>query len=164
MRPWAKRPRETAHLLNPAFCCAAITAAVGTYSSRYPEGVPFPLTFMFLPIVLHRVTREQLPRTARTSVPVWIQQHAEAKVLFAERTIALKPITQEALLFGIQNGWLTLQDGHVQTMLASSAITALPNRCADEARECLSRAIFLGKWFASAGSAYTLMALWGIRP
>ena len=46
MKPWALRPPEEANLLNPAFCCVTLAAAVLGYASvdetRYtlPSGLP----------------------------------------------------------------------------------------------------------------------------
>jgi hypothetical protein len=34
----------------------------------------------------------------------------------------------------------------------------------DEARECVDRAGFLGRWFAAAGTTPTIFAAWGITP
>jgi len=80
MKPWTERTREEAHLLNPPFCCVTIASACAGYSESRDEPLPFALVFMVLPIVLHKQTRESLPRTTRTSVPAWLQEHAEARI------------------------------------------------------------------------------------
>jgi len=33
-----------------------------------------------------------------------------------------------------------------------------------EARECVDRAGFLGRWFAAAGTTATIYAAWGVTP
>jgi Family of unknown function (DUF6521) len=65
---WTGRPREEANLLNPAFCCTALTSSIVGYMGVDAEGMPYPLAFMILPIALHKTTREALPQNTRTSL------------------------------------------------------------------------------------------------
>jgi len=165
MRSWAFRPKEEASLLNPAFCCTTLATAIWGYSSVREEGVPFPLSFMFLPIVLHKLTRDSLPPNTRTSLAAWLQENSDARVLFYERLISLKPYTKEALQFGILFDWIVLKNGGlIETTLNDSNVNSIIRRLDGEARECVMRSRFLGKWFASAGATHTVMAFWGIRP
>lgn len=165
MRTWALRPKEEAHLLNPAFCCTALAAAIHGYSSVKEDGVPLPLTFMFLPIVLHKPTREALPPNTRTSMAAWLQENSLARVLFFERLCSLKPHTREALQFGMLIEWIVAHPGGLlKTTLGPNDVERAIRTLADEARECVMRARFIGKWFALAGAAHTVMAFWGIRP
>ena len=165
MKPWLERPIEEANLLNPAFCCVVLSSSIVGFGSIDAAGMPYPLAFMVLPIVLHRATRERLPRDTRTTLAAWLQEHAEAKVQFGDRLVALKPHTQEAILFGCLHDWLVLlQGGRLQTAVDESGADRFVRRIADEARECVMRAQFVGKWFASCGAAQTVMALWGIKP
>ncbi len=164
MKPWFERPIEEANLLNPAFCCATLAASIAGYSSVDDAGMPYPLTFMVLPIVLHKPTRESLPRSTRTSLAAWMQDNAEAKVLYVERVLSLKPHTREAIRFGLLYDWITLHQGWlVQTILGESDLTRILRKLDDEAKDCVSRAKLVGKWLASAGSPQTVMALWGMR-
>jgi Family of unknown function (DUF6521) len=165
MRQWTQRPREEANLLNPAFCCAALTSSIAGYMAVNVEGIPYPLVFMILPIVLHKATREALPQNTRTSLAAWIQDNAAMRVLFPERVISLKPHTREAVLFGLLHDWLAFQtDARLQTAMGERRINQFRRRLDDKARECVLRANFVGRWFASAGSPQTVLALWGIRP
>ena len=165
MKAWAERPIEEANLLNPAFCCVALTSSVAGYSGVDGAGLPYPISFMVLPIVLHKVTRESLPRDTRTSLAVWVQRNPSAKLQYADRVAALKRHTREAILFGLQHDWLVLaQDGRVRTLLSGSHTDSLLRGLDGEARDCVRGARLVGKWFASAGSPQTVMALWGIRP
>lgn len=165
MKPWNQRPVEEANLLNPAFCCTALTSSIVGYMAVDVEGMPYPLAFMLLPIVLHKATREALPQTIRTSLAAWIQEHTSVRVLFPERVVALKPHTREAILFGILHDWLTFRsDGRLRTTMAGQDVSRFLRRLDGEARECVMHARFVGRWFASAGSPQTVLALWGIRP
>lgn len=120
---------------------------------------------MVIPIVLHKSTSELLPKNTRTSLAAWIQENTNVRIQFAQRVIALKPHTCEAIMFGLNYGWLILhKGGRLQTGLNNSEADRLIRKLDAEAKDCIRRAGFVGKWFASAGSAETVMALWGIRP
>lgn len=165
MKTWLARPKEEAYLFNPAFCCTTLSVAMQNYSSVKDEGVPFALAFMFLPIVLHKPTRESLPLSTRTSMAAWLQENSEARVLFYERLVSLKPYTQEAIRFGMLLDWIVMRNGGLlETTLSTSDISRTTRILSDEARECVMRARFLGKWFAKAGATHTVMAFWGVRP
>lgn len=165
MKQWTQRSVEEANLLNPAFCCAVLTSSDVGYMGIDKAGISYPLVFLVLPVVLHKPTRDLLPRSKRTSLAAWIQQNPEVRILFAERVIALKPYTREAILFGMLHDWLTLGEGcRLQTNLDDKNINLISKKLKDEAKECVKKARFVGQWFASAGSAQTVMALWGIVP
>ena len=165
MKTWTKRPREEAYLLNPAFCCIVITSTYVGYCDTNDIALPFPLSFMVLPILLHKDTREALPTNIRTSMPAWIQENATARILFHERLMSLKPHTREAINHGLLYGWLAFgEGGALQPAVSNTVVNRALRNLEGEARECVLRARFLGKWFASGGLAETTMALWGIRP
>lgn len=165
MKPWLERTREEAHLLNPAFCCLTITLACVGYNENRNQPLPFALTFMVLPIVLHKHTRESLPRTSRTSIPSWLQDHAEARLGFHERLMALRPYTREAICFGLAFEWIAISDtGDVRCVAPNTLVKGAIRSMSGDARDCLSRARFLGKWLGTTISTETIMALWGICP
>lgn len=165
MRPWSERSPEKAHLLNPAFCCMIIIEACAGYSDSTDQPLPFALSFMVLPLTLHRRTRESLPRTIRTSIPAWLQNHTEARLGFHERLMALQPHTREAMRYGLGFGWIKVDRPDGIRRATSDSLLRRGNRLLDgEARDCMSRARFLGKWLGKAASTETTMALWGICP
>ncbi len=165
MTIWSARPKEEAYLLNPAFCATILSMAVREYTSLRPEAMPFPLTFLVLPVVLHKRTRDVLPPSVRTSMAAWFQENAEARVGFCERTVSLKPYTREALQFGISRDWLAFRDGgHLLSGITGAQSNRTLSVLVAEARECALRARFVGKWFASTGSSLTVLAFWGLRP
>lgn len=165
MKPWAERTREEAHLLNPPFCCVTITSACVGYNESRGQPLPFVLAFMVLPIVLHKHTRESLPRTSRTSVPAWLQDNVEARIGFHERLMALQPYTREAMRYGLSFNWIAMGDkGGIRCVAPNALINRAIRSLDGDAQECVSRARFLGKWFGTTASTETTMALWGIRP
>lgn len=81
------------------------------------------------------------------------------------RARALVPFTREALLFGGIRNVLTIQTTEVHADARwARAESRIINSASDEVRECAKRAEFIGKWFALAGSAPTVLALLGARP
>lgn len=165
MSVWIERPREEAHLLNPAFCCLGITAAVVGYKDITSRGLPLALAHIVLPIILHKPTRDLLPRNRRTSLPLWIQDNALVRVLFYERLLSLKPFTNEAIIFGCRKGWFNLgENASLMTDRRESTLRSAYQALGDEPKDCAIKAVFIGKWLASAGSPATVMALWGIQP
>ncbi len=165
MTEWTERPHEEANLLNPAFCCLGMTAAIAGYQADANRGLPLGLAFMILPITLHKPTRDLLPRDRRTSLPMWIQVNASARVLFHERLVSLKPFAREAILFGCSRAWFAMQeDASLTTDRTEAALRRSYQSLEAEPKDCVIKAIFVGKWLAAAGSPATVMALWGIQP
>jgi hypothetical protein len=164
IRPWNQRSQETAYLFNPPFCCAVLTSAIGGYLQEDERGMPFPLAYIVLPVILHKKTRENLATSTRTPLAAWMEEHPEVKVQFYERAVAMKSFVGEGILFGIHNNWLTLDKGNLKTSLKSSKIQNIINKSEGEAKVCVLKARLIGKWFALAGSPETIMALWEVRP
>lgn len=165
MKPWNERPKEEAYLLNPPFCCLLVTASVIGYASIENKGLPFSLPFMIIPIVLHKPTREALPRNITTSLTAWLEENQNAKILYSKRVTSLLPYVREAILFGASHNWLKFENGGViTTSKTASDIKKFIDRATDEVKECIRRSNFVGRWFANAGSVETIMALWGVRP
>lgn len=159
---WEHRPREVAYLLNPAFTSLILRSAAQGYRREGGTGIPFPQSFLLLPIVLHRPTRSILPRDMRTRLHTWIEDHSFVRVQFAERVTNLAPYTREALLFGIQHGVLTLsKSGTIDAPRCRLKPYNIPE--GSEPSECLERAAFVGRWFARAGDVLTVLAMWGVK-
>ena len=165
MTPWTERSHEERTLLNPGFCANLLWHAANGYAATNNGALSFEESFLVLPFVLHRETREGLPRTTRTSLAVWLDENPLARGRVASRARALVPFTKEALTFGGIHGFIRIDEGDLhadpawtqvvkQTLAASSA----------EVRTCAKRAEFLGKWFAQTGSAATVLAVTGVRP
>lgn len=160
MKAWVDQPREEAFLFNPPFCGLLLATAVAEYGP-----MPLPLSFLVLPTVLHKRTRDTLPVNIRTTFATWIQDHAESRVLFAERTSVLKPHTRRGLVFAMHRSWiLSGLEGQLTTSTEVNLYRRGTRVLSDEAQECLRQARFVGRWFARAGAPSTVMALWGVRP
>jgi hypothetical protein len=165
MSQWTSRPPEERALLNPSFCsCLLWQASVG-YESIAHAPLPFDISFLVLPTVLHRETRESLPKLVRTSLAVWVDENPLARPRIADRARTLVPFTKEAMIYGGIHGLLELQGGAIAANPDwRKRIAADLEDSTDEVQSCAKRAEFVGKWLASSGSSGTVMAILGVRP
>jgi hypothetical protein len=165
MRAWAARSSEERGLLNPSFCATILWHAATGHVQPSTAPLAFETAFLVLPMVLHRGTREALPKAVNTSLPVWLDQNPLSRPRIADRARLLVPFTKEALQFGGVHGLLRLDAGDVRPVADRKARIVISLKdCSDEVRQCAKRAEFLGRWFAITGSAATVMALIGVRP
>jgi len=165
MTPWMDRSPEERSLLNPSFFSLLFWHAATGHMAEGGVGLPFSTAFLVLPMVLHRETRESLPKMVTTSLPVWLDDNQLVRARLAERARTFVPYTKEALMFGGMRGFLNVSADAVSAEQGwKRKISAELGRSSDEVRSCAKRADFLGRWFARAGSPATVMALMGVRP
>ncbi|MES3043968.1 three component ABC system middle component [Sphingomonas faeni] len=162
---WSERPHEEAHLLNPAFVGTLLCRMVTDYVRKAGLPMPIALSFLLVPIVLHRRTREALPKSTVTGVLPWLQNHKDVHVTFARRLRATRAVTQEALMFSMAHTYLAVEGGALRVghrRIPASYPKDVNHT--DETRECVDRAAFVGRWFAGAGTDHTIFAAWGVAP
>ena len=167
MQAWSERAIEEANLFNPAFCAMLLAQTADDFMKKAGRPVPFALAFLVLPIVLHPKTRTALPGSTITSLLPWVQDNREHLVDFAVRVRRLIPITREALMFGITHEALALDDRSGDLLVGGKRLTPTVRRTdlfTVEARECVDRAAFVGRWFAVAGTTSTIYSAWGVAP
>src|SRR5262245_51328045 len=100
MSPWINRAPEERALLNPSFCACLLWQAAAGYEATSKQPLPFDLAFLVLPMVLHRATRESLPKLVKSSLAVWLDDNPLARSRVADRATLLSPHTKEAMMFG----------------------------------------------------------------
>ena len=162
--PWTQLPTEQARLLNPAFLGLLVAECCRGYSSVRAEGMPYALAFLASPIVLHKKTRELLPRAVSTSMAAWLTENPIAEVGFSERAKTLVSSTRGALIYATNAKMIVLRDGHWVGARRPKGYVPFEKGASDEVQKCLKKAAFLGKWFASASDSTTTLALWGVTP
>ena len=163
MLRWEDRPLEIANHLNPAFCSLILFEAVSGFLERSSRGMDYTSSFLVLPIVLHKTTRESLPRSTVTKLHTWIQNNPSCRIGFGKRVQSLRPYTREALIFGMQRGLLAI-DTEGLLIPVKSKIPKLSAPESSEPSEIRKKALFVGKWFADVRDTPTLLAIWGLRP
>ena len=144
MTAWAERPRVEATLLNPALVAVLLAAAARDYETQSTR-MPWPLALLIPPLVLHRPTREALPRNTRTHLSTWIRRQPLLRAGFPDRAAAMGPLTREGIRFGLR-----ARDGATLT----GHLDGEPSE--GELRQLLRRAALVGRWLAKPESTARL--------
>ncbi len=163
MLQWQKRTPEIANLLNPAFCGLVIYTTVAEYQKKVNEGLPFPLMYLILPIILHKNTRNRI--TSKTNMVVWLQQYQDILVGFPVRARNLVSFTNEAIEFLLYHNNIIIENK--RAIISKKISKAKINRyiSADqEISECISKAAHVGRWFYNMRSVENIYAAWGVKP
>lgn len=162
MSPWISRPAEVSNLLNPAYMALLLNRVCDGYRSESKQGLPFALAYLALPMLLHSGTAEELPKTIKTKVYAWIQEHPEILVSFPSRARSLAPYIREAILFGINQRALHIDpDGRVLAAPLDRLKHWERKPCSKESSK---RAHLLGRLYAQANDVASLFAMCGVRP
>lgn len=156
MTAWLERPRVEATLLNPALVAVLLAAAARDYGSS-EGGMPWPLAFLISPLVLHRPTRDALPRNTRTHLSTWIRRHPVLRAGFPHRAVAMVPISREGIRLGMHAGVLRREGGSLVGRLDREAE-------AGELQQLIRRAALVGRWLAKTDQPSTVFALFGVAP
>jgi hypothetical protein len=165
MIPWDERTSEEKALLVPSFSSLILWQAANGYYIESSNGLPFEITFLILPMVLNRHTREALPKKVSTSFAVWLNDNPIARACVVDRTPLIIQFTKEALIFGGTYGLLNVTINEVKANPNwKGRVNANLKLTGKEVQECAKRAEFVGKWFAKTGSSQTIMSLMGIKP
>ena len=163
---WDQRPQEVANLLNPPFDGFLLHQAIATFEQESDLGMPFEMTFLVLPFVLHEATRNRLPTRSTTHLASWLLAERDLLMGFAERTTDLVPYTREAILFLAARRLISIdQDGRCRIGDAKlKRGVASYWRSHEEVARYYKAASLVGRWLASSGNSTTLFALLGITP
>jgi len=165
MIQWNLRPQEEKCLLNPSFCSLLLWYGANGFLREDSRRMTFEESFLIVPIVLHRSTRELLPLTIRTSLPTWLDENRLIRSNVATRTRLLVPYVKEAITFGLRHNLLHIEEGEIIGNDSwKKSVAKTMRESTDEVIECTKRSEFVGRWFSQAGSASTVFALFGVRP
>ncbi|NKW46034.1 hypothetical protein GS979_06345 [Rhodococcus hoagii] len=163
MTSWSERSRTQAVMLNPALLAAITASAAIQYRKAGKTAMPWSYSFIVAPLVLHRRTREELPRTTRTHWSAWISEHPIEHAGFARRALSLKEPVQEGIRFGLRNGMLQVDDdGNLLASLASGKGHALAKD--SDVQNLVARAGFVGRWLTKIDQPATVFVLLGVAP
>lgn len=160
--PWISRPVEVSNLLNPAHMALLLNRVCDGYSSESKKGLPFALAYLALPMLLHSGTAEELPKTVKTKIYVWMQDHPEILASFPSRARSLVPYVREAILFGTNQKALYIDsDGRVLATPLARLKHWERDLCS---KENSKRAHLLGRLYAQANDVTSLFVMCGVRP
>ena len=165
MQAWEQRPVEVANLLNPAFCAVLIRQAIYGYSMTISEGMPFSLSFLILPLILHENTRSSLPKiyNPKTKLHAWIHKYPEIKAGLPDRVKTLQPYSREAILFGLQRHVLRVGDQGL-FFIGQQKLKKLEWGKDSEPQICLKKSQLIGRLFSNTGDESMVYTVLGIQP
>lgn len=161
--PWRERVREEANLFNPFFLALVIRQVAKAYEAARIERLPWALPFLFVPLLLHEHSREQLPYTSRTDLVVWLTDHPDIRFLTPHRVRLLRPFVQEALLVGVRDQLLSVEHPDLTVGIGDTRVTqARIDRTGLVAGDVLKACPKMGRWLARNGSWQYQLTLWGV--
>lgn len=165
MTAWIDRTIEERALLNPAFCASLIWHFASAGGVQDHRALTLSESYLVLPIVLPRNSREALPRSTRTSLAAWMDENPSFQATLAVRSRAMVPFTRDALIFGGTRQFLQVSTDAVLARIEwKRRVNSALRQFSPETQACLKKAEFLGNWFLETGTANTVMALLGVRP
>lgn len=132
------------------------------FEEENPDGMPFSLTLLVLPICLHKDSREVIADSPRSYLLKTVEKNPQLLVGFANRTTYLLPLGFEALGFSMQLGCFGVtHEGRLKTVpgRVRKSITGTV-----ESVSCQRVARTIGKEFARIADRATIYATLGIRP
>src|SRR5258705_13710809 len=96
---WSARSPAVATMLNPALLAAVAAAAAEEYERAADDPMPWALSFLVAPLVLHRATREALPKSTRSHLSTWVTNNPILRAGFPQRAQSLTGPVREGLRF-----------------------------------------------------------------
>jgi hypothetical protein len=86
---WTERPPIVAAMLNPALVAAIIATAADGYRKASDRALPWTLSFIITPLVLHRGTRQALPGATSSHLATWASRNPQVRAGFPPRAQGL---------------------------------------------------------------------------
>lgn len=160
---WENRPATVANLLNPAFCGEIIRVMLKAYYSETNKALPFELTFLVLPLVLHKQSRESLPSSSSKNFYEWLEENTMTKIYLVEKVQHLVPYTREAILFLIYHTAVNF-NAHGGLEPIPYRKSSLQYLNSEDIITIYKKAQLVGKWLGKAGDTKTIYASIGIKP
>jgi len=163
MKAWNQRNPIVANLLNPAFCGEVIRRSANSYNKATNSNFPFAFSFIILPILLHKETRDRMPKTTRSYLFAWVEDNEDLFYNFSLRAKQMVPFTKEAILFLIQNELVEI-DNKGQLIVTPKRIKKFSGEDLDEVNTILKKSEMLGKWLSHNSSINSVFSFFRITP
>lgn len=125
--------------------------------------MPLAYAFLVAPLVLHPGARGALPGRANTAFASWAGEHADTLSTLPDRTLRLRPVTREALLFLFQIGAMQIGGNGLAFGDHPLKLSAKPSVSTKEVEEIRRAAGMLGRWFGNQADAAAVLQTMGVR-
>lgn len=163
MTRWDRRAPEIANLLSPSFCALILYSTIFEYQKKTKDGLPFPLLYLILPMVLHKSTRDRI--NSRTNMVVWLQRNPDVLVGFYERAKSLVSFTNEAIEFLLFQETCIINNGKAFiTKTVSKSHISQYVTSDEEIKDCIQKSENVGRWFFKMHAPENIYAAWGVKP
>lgn len=160
---WTDRNKIVANLFNPAFCGEIIRTTAKEYSKYTNTNFPYAFAFLVLPILLHKATRDRMPRSVRTYFFVWVEQNDDLFFDFSKRTRGMVKYTKEALSFLLTHGKIEFNEKG-EILATDERVKKINKEDYEEYNDILKRAEMLGKWLSSTTDVKSIYSFLRITP
>ena len=162
MKVWKERPFEIRNLFNPAFCGLLLLRSMQGYEEEDENGLPFSLSFLVLPLCLHKDTRDILGANSRRYLLKTVNENPKLLVDFPLRAKGLVPYTLEALGLSMYLGSFKVTDSGRFKMEKRGVKSSYSGTV--ESVQCQRVAKNIGKKFAQINDRITIYTTFGIKP
>lgn len=147
-------------MFNPGLTAATVAVTANQYGEITGMPMPWSLAFLAVPLVLHKPTRDALPRTSRTGLAKWVADQPVLTANFPARAKHLSPFVREGVRFGLQQEILELVGGD---RLQAQLPRRKPEQFGDIAA-IIRAAGMVGRVFGKVGSTFTVYATLRVQP
>lgn len=157
---WDELPPLAGAMFNPAVIASLLARAADGYTTRAPSGMPWTLSFLATPLVLHHSTREALPTGKRLPhVASWVQKNPLLCAAFPMQAQATVAAVRLALRFGLRHHVLRLTEDRLHAHMHIQDLVPEHPELAD----ILIHAHHVGRWLSTV-DASTAFSLLGVAP
>jgi hypothetical protein len=162
MKRWNQRPFEVRNLFNPAFCGLVLFRALLGYEEENPDGMPFSLALLVLPLCLQKDSRQAIVENPRSYFLKTVENNPQMLVGFSDRARDMMPFAFEGFGLLMERGcFVVTKDGRLKTIpgRVRKSVTGT-----NESISCQRVARIIGKEFARIADRVTVYTTLGIRP
>lgn len=163
LKDWFSRSPIVANLFNPAFCGEVIYRVIKSFNSQNEGKFSFEFCFLILPILLHKDTREKMPRTTRTYLFQWIEENEALFYDFSIRAKEMVPFTKESIMFLLQNELIEIKDNG-QIEVQDCKLKKMKGDDLFEYNEIIKKAEMFGKWLSHNNNVNTVYSFLRLTP
>lgn len=154
---WSARSPVPSAMLNPGLIAVVLAAAAAGHRHETNVGMPWGLSFVVAPLVLHRGTRDALPSRVSTHLPTWVSRESSIRAGFPLRAASLVEPVRQGIRFGVRSQALSLVGGHLEA--GSVRATGVQVELA----ELIRKSTFVGRWMTKVDHPSTAFAILGVR-
>lgn len=154
---WSARSPVPSAMLNPCLIAFVLAAAAAGHRREASAGMPWSLSFVVAPLVLHRGSRDALPTRISTHIPTWVSRESSIRAGFPLRAASLVEPVREGIRFGLRHDVLSLDRGQLEA--ARVRATTSPS----DFSELIRKSTFVGRWMTKLDHPATAFALLGVR-